>query len=344
MKRREILQRRRYAACPKATLARTDLTASAKVVYTTLIGQLFSEEADRAELSTVDIAAKAGIGQRTVRQALRDLEAAGLIASHHAPGAASLYTFPACDTEQLMATPPRPNPPTSPAESAGVPDAQPRPNPPTAPADSAQPPATSADPHKEVNDLERFSEQPPLPPNGERDDSPPPTKAKAINALAAAYLEATGRAMPDAWSRDAGREYDNGDRAILAEIDAATIRRGLAFAEKRGLAFAFRTLVLAIHQRPLIDPCEAANVQKAEQAEAVAETIAQLEAEHNGRLQDKRHAAMAYFQTLDEPTRQHYLRQAAALPAVDQCGPDGLEILAAVRAYNNRPSPERKHA
>ena len=85
MKRREILQRRRYAACPKATLARTDLTASAKVVYTTLIGQLFSEEADRAELSTVDIAAKAGIGQRTVRQALRDLEAAGLIAPRCRP-------------------------------------------------------------------------------------------------------------------------------------------------------------------------------------------------------------------------------------------------------------------
>ena len=338
MKRREILQRRKYAAVPKRILARRDLTPSDKVIYTTLIGQLFSDEADTVELSTADLAAKAGLSQRTVRGALRDLEATGLIASHHAPGVASVYMFPTTDTDAQ----PRQNLPTPPAKSAGVPRCQPRQNLPTPPAKSAGPPAKSAYPYKEVNVFERFLNSP-LPPNGEKNDSPPPpTKATAINALAAAYLEATGRTLPDAWSRDAGREYDTGDRAILNEIDAATIRRGMAFAERRNIAFAFRTLVLAIHQKPR--PDVAAAQAKADQAASAAGDVARrIEAEHNGRLQDTRHAALAYFRNeLDEPARQRWRDTVASLPAVDHCGPDGIEILAAVKAYNDRPRDEDK--
>ena len=342
MKRREILQRRRYAAVPKATLARTDLSASAKVVYTILIGQLFSEEADKTELSTADIAAKAGLSQRTVRGALRDLEAIELIASHHAPGLPSFYTFPTTDADER----PRQNLPTPPAKSAGVSDDQPRQNPPPPPAKSAGPPAESAVPYKEVNGFERFLNAP-LPPNGERDDGAPPNqshdKTDIIETIGQAYLQATGRKLPDNWATAAQKQLDTGHQAILEEIDAAAITAAHAYADKRGLAFAFGTLLLSIRQAPRKDTT--GRDHAAAQAEA-ARAIAQAarEADEQEREAETRRTALAYFATLTETERQRWRDQAATRAGYNKCDPNGQEFIAALRAYNNRPHERKRHA
>ena len=343
MKRREILQRRRYAAVPKATLARTDLSASAKLVYTILIGQLFSEEADKTELSTADIAAKAGLSQRTVRGALRDLEAIELIASHHAPGLPSFYTFPTTDGDDpgRICLPPRQNLPGCPTTNPGKIRRPPRQNPP-------DPPAESAGPYKEVEHIER-SLEPPLPPNGERDDGAPPNqshdKTDIIETIGQAYLQATGRKLPDNWAAAAQKQLDAGHRAILDEIDAAAITAAHAFADKRGLAFAFGTLLLSIRQTPRKNT---AGRDHAVAQAAAARAIAQAgrEARQEERDAETKARALVYFRTLSETDRQRWRDQTATRVGIDKCGPEGKELIAASRAYANRHNQqaERKHA
>lgn len=329
MNRREILQRRHYAAVPKATLARVDLTASTKIVYTTLIGELFSDQADSTELSTADIAAKSGLGQRTVRGALRDLETAGLIASHHTPGLPSIYKFPTTDTE----TQPRQNLPTPPAKSAGVPDDQPRQNPPTTPAESAEPPAKSAYPYKELNDSERFLEPPKPPATGERDDGPPPNQSNdTIATIAQAYQQATGRKLPNNWATAAQKQLDSGHHAILEEIDAPAITAARAYAQKRGLAFAFGTLLLSIRQSPRRDT---AGLDRAARAIAQAETARQTEADAAAkRAADN----LTAFRQLPEGERQEWTDTIARGPGPKITRPDIIEILAA-GAYDQRDPP-----
>lgn len=65
-----------------------------------------------------------GLSERTVREALRELEERNVIQTQHRPGSSSTYSFvgvsiPALGTPAESAGPPRQNPPDPPAESAG---------------------------------------------------------------------------------------------------------------------------------------------------------------------------------------------------------------------------------
>ena len=336
MNRREILQRRKYAAIPKATLARGDLTPAGKIVYTCLIGELFSDVADRAELSTADIAAGTALSRRTVRAAIRDLEAAGLVASHQSPGVASAYTFPSADG----GGPPRQNLPTTPAKSAGVSAGQPRQILPTTPAKSAGPPEKSADPRKEENGFERFLEHPPLPPRGGGPERTGPDdsgengdgKNRAVAAVAAAHIEATGRPMPRRWTERIGREIDGGNLAIVEEIDAAAIREAMAFAEKRNIAFAWGTVLLSIRQKPRRDVAR----RVAQRGRAAADRPARIAAAHAAELAGRRAEALKYFRRLGPDERARWIERAKAMPGIDRCGVDGVEAVAATRAFDAR--------
>ena len=376
MKRREILQPRHYAAVPKATLARTGLTASAKVVYATLLGHLFSDEADTAHPSTAKIAQEAGMGRRTVIRALAGLQATGLIATNHHPGRPTEYTFPNADTPEALAqlespstdakmAPPQGEKPTitdadmayllataaengpepewhdPQANMAHPPDRLPVPDLHHTGANMPPTGANLAGASMEEERLkERFEEQqqPPFPPNQKERDS----AAAVLDRLRAAYREATGRTMPARWAEAIRNEHRNGDREILGEIDAETIRAGIRFAEKRRIAFAFQTLILSIHQvpRPEVAAATAAREQ-AHCAEAINDMLAEIEADHAAAQAADRKAALEYFETIDAKARAAYRNKAAALPGIDLAGPDAVEILAALRAYHDRPPEPR---
>ena len=393
MKRREILTRRQYAAIPKATLARTDLTASAKIVYASLIGHLFSDEADRAYPSTATLAQTAGIGRRTVIRALADLQTAGLITANTHPGRPTVYTFPAADRPPNekppgqkpqdaganLAHPPAPRQPLEPDDGPSETDAKsahPRPEEPesywhTPPVILAHPRPEEPEPempgtpaklpttcaknggaYKEEERLKERSEEPPLPPReriGPSQENPNgdgPTLQETIEAIGDAYREATGRRMPGKWEAAIGREYDRGDREILGEMTAAAIRDAQRFAQERRLAFAFGTVVLAIHQRPLIDASAFTAARAAEQAEALAATMAHLDSQRHEAEAGRRQAELEYFRTLDPDTRHRWIDATAGRPGVSQCGPDALESLAAQRAHaaQKQTPPEQRRA
>ena len=339
MNRREILQRRKYAAIPKATLARGDLTAATKIVYTGLIGQLFSDDADEVHITVARITELTGVGPRTVKRALAALAGAGLLAVRRQAGLAAIYSFPASDTGAKMAPPPGQNGPTPPGQNGPGPGSI-----------WPHPRAKMAPPYKE---LERSLEhiEPPKPPEEERDEVPIKTKTQtktqtktdraiAIENLAGAYREATGRKMPARWMKAAETEFDDGGCDLLAEIDAAAIRRALAFAQKRGLAFAWGTLILSIHQKPR--PDAPAALAAADRAAADDLNLKKSDTERfDRRMADTIAAAAEYFSGLDAEVRDRYRRLAAGMPAVEKLDATARENLAAVRAYNDRPEAGR---
>ncbi len=345
MNRRDILRPRQYAAIPKATLARTDLTASAKIVYTSLIGHLFSDAADRAYPSTTTLANTAGIGRRTVIRALSDLQAAGLIEAHSRPGRVTVYTFPAADGEPHEKPPglpldhtqaesahpeqtgPESNRHAPPANMTPPSDAGPEPKKTTTPANMPATHAKSGLDHKDEERSKVLLEEPPSPSGGKGDLS------TVLQNLKTAYREATGRQMPASWTGPAKAEFTDGDRETITAITPAQIRAGQAYAQRRNLAFAFRTMMLAIHQRP-----------------KPGATQPRVNPGVYGHLADqaaKTTAAGRSFETLS-PVEQNAFRKAArAKPGFQDATPDVIESMAAMMADDQarETNPEqRKHA
>jgi hypothetical protein len=345
MNRRDILQRRHYAAVPKATLARTDLTAAAKVVYTSLIGHLFSDDADQASPSTAALARTSGLGRRTVVRALCDLQAASLIAAVARPGLPTVYTFPTADA-------PEPKRLTPCAKTAQVQRPEPEPKRPTTCANLTGACAKTAHPYKDVERFKEHIELPILPKtpegvfNGKSQNPTEKTADEAIAGLVEAYRRATGRQMPAKWVDQAVREFNVGDRAMVCEIDAAAISRGMRYAQGRKISFAFATLVLSIHQTPT---SEAA----AERAGAAGQKNSQTDeahrrlAAHDAELQAKTDAAMEYFyddKKIDEAARNRWRAQIAARPGAGRCTPEGREALAALAAHGASLDSESRQA
>lgn len=87
-----------------------DLTASAKVVATTIVGHIRGAS-PYAYLTITTIAGESGLGHRTAETAIADLQASGELLVRGRTGRSSLYSF-------LIDGEPAPNRRTPPAESA----------------------------------------------------------------------------------------------------------------------------------------------------------------------------------------------------------------------------------
>ena len=115
LRREDLFQAGRYESLPGDVMRRTDLSATAKLVYAAMAGHLFNGDV-WVWPSVRRLGELTGSGRTAVRDALAQLEAAGLLAVRRKRGAVARYAF---------LRPPSTEPESGPVTPGGLPTGEP---------------------------------------------------------------------------------------------------------------------------------------------------------------------------------------------------------------------------
>jgi len=312
MQRDDLFTPGTYASLPSAVLRRLDLSATAKLVYMAIANELRGD-ATEVSVSIALLAGRIGAGRTAVKEAIAALKSAGLLAAIAEPGRRTRYRFQS------------PGPGRNPtglelqtgSESDRVDNGT--------GSESDHPPGRI--PCKTGSDSDHHvpptPDTPPIPPEGGECE-----RGELVTRIRTAYEAAFGESLPGRWPRAIRRAAREGDRAALARIDAATLRRASAWRVAAGLSgFGVGTVLAYLEARVSADRI----VHPASFA-AAPSPAARIEAAREAADAD----LLARFRERPEPERLDFIARARNghnhnIPAA------ALEILAARLAADRAP-------
>jgi len=318
--RTDLFQPGRYVALPDVLLRRPDLRPAAKCVWAALASHL-GPDGTEVWPSINRLARLTGLHRDTIIIAIASLERAQLLIVDRTPGRSSHYRilqpqaglFAAADGSADRSEKPtgRKNRPV------GNPDDTGRKNRP--------PPVGNPDPP--IKDCSEVLQEL-LPPNPPEGASSGHSLDETTARIATAFQVAFRHGPTASWTRAITREYNHGDRARLAAIDADVLRATKARCRQ---AHPPRRLNLARVLETIAETTEAAAAALAtgsREAQRAAEAAAATEASAADRAR-----RLETYRALPPEVREHYRTKAREMRFSQK--PELVETLAAFMAAND---------
>lgn len=295
--KREVVPAGEYMPIPLDLAADPAVPFAAKVVFGALVNHLRGRSTS-VWPSIARIAQMVGGGERTVRRAIQALQAGGYVDAEDRPGRTLSVSFPdpGFPPDQDLGQNDRPQ------ENPGQNDR---------PADSAGTPAKMTGTPAKTTDKAVIVSTQETPPQGDPISSGPGNLKTTTTAIGKAYLQATGSKMPSSWRRHIEREWKEGDREGLGDIDAEVLAAAWSDAAMAGLGFHLTNVVAFLHKRKAAQALAKANKSKAEAlADAqAADRQAQADAEADQKAQAL--ARLEAFRKYPEADRRKWIAEAS---------------------------------
>ncbi len=299
--RQRLFEPGKYLSLPECLLRRTDVSASAKLVWMALASHL-GPRGTEVWPSINRLAAMTALARDTVLTAVAHLADGGLLSITKCDGRPNVYRILQPQAGLF-------EPPPKRSEFATGRNLPPVENPDNTGRKSRQPPVGNSDPKycmEVLKEVERS--KPPNPPHagGVRGDA----CGRARNTRTETILQAVQRAwhevfdqdLPSRLRRRIERGIANGDGSWLERIDAAAIRGGMALATAKGRTFGLGWIEKHLEQKALV---------RRQPATGEAHPEAQAQREAQGQRARQIAEALEAFRAMPARQRTAALKRAA---------------------------------